>query len=187
MAYISADDLRTRVSSLDDTTIEDEWLEDLVEEFEDIAERYLGVAYESRTETETFDLCRSSTVVLKWAKVTAVSAITLDAVAVDADSYTFTDGYSIRFTYPKTGVLSITYTHGESAPSKPILRACREYVRACALADRSRVPRDAFAVDVDGLNYRLSTPDFAANRPTGFIEVDRLLNSVPSYRVPGVA
>lgn len=187
MAYMTADDLRERVPALADTSIEDEWLEDLVEEFEDIAERYLGVAYEERTETETFDLCRSSIVVLKWAQVSEISAITVDDTAVDSDAYSFTDAYSLRFPWPQSGVLSVSYTHGFAAPTKPILRACREYVRACALADRSRVPRDAYASDVEGVTYRLSTPDFGAGRPTGFIEVDRLLNSVTSYRVPGVA
>lgn len=186
MAYMTADDLRDRVPALDDPDITDTMLEDLVEEFEDIAERYLGVAYESRSETETFDLDQDTLVVLKWVKVTAVGTITIDGDAVDSDDYTFTDGYAITFTSPRTGVLSVTYTHGEATPTKPLLRAGREYVKACALSDRSRVPRDVISQSGEGFTTRYSTPDWDRGRPTGYIEVDRLLNSLPMYRLPGI-
>lgn len=66
----------------------------------------------------------------------------------------------------------------------PVLaRACKEYVRACALASRSNVPRDVISQSVEGLTTRFSTPDKRAGRPTGYIEVDRLLNSLPNRRV----
>lgn len=185
MAYITPDALRTRVSVLDDPEIEDEHLEDLVAEFEDICERYLNVAYEPREETETADLCRASKFLTKWPKVTAVSEITVDDVAVTG--HTFTDGWSIELGSTYTGVFSVTYTHGFEAPTPTILRACREYVRACALADRSSVPRDVISQSGDGFTTRYSTPDWSKGRPTGYTEVDRLLRSVQSYRIEGIA
>jgi hypothetical protein len=64
-----------------------------------------------------------------------------------------------------------------------LLRACREYVRSCALADSSNVTRDVIGQSADGGYTRYSTPDMRAGRPTGYLEVDRLLNSLRDYRV----
>ena len=66
----------------------------------------------------------------------------------------------------------------------PVLaRACREYVRASAVATRSNVARDVISQSVEGLTTRFSTPDKAAGRPTGYLDVDRLLNSLPDRRI----
>lgn len=66
----------------------------------------------------------------------------------------------------------------------PVLaRACREYVRASAVATRSNVGRDVIAQSVEGLTTRFSTPDKAAGRPTGYLDVDRLLNSLTDHRI----
>jgi hypothetical protein len=186
MPYTTPDELRARVPVLDDPNIEDEHLEDLVAEFEDIAERYTGVAYLPRETTETADLCHGRVFFPMWPQITEVTEITVDAAAVTTE-YTFTNGRTLDLGGYHTGVLSVTYTHGFSEPPRAILRACREYVRSCALADRSSIPRDAYLQNGDGITFRLSTPDWAAGRPTGFIEVDRLLNSVDSYRIPGIA
>lgn len=79
----------------------------------------------------------------------------------------------------------VTFTIG--TPPAPVLRACREYVRSCALADQSSVPRDVISQSFgDGGYTRYSTPDWEAGRPTGYLEVDRLLNSLDDYR-PGFA
>jgi hypothetical protein len=185
MPYTTPDELRARVPVLDDPNIEDEHLEDLVAEFEGIAERYTGVAYLARETTETADLARQQVFLPKWPLITEITTLTVDDV--DVTDYTFTNGWTLNLGYWHTGVLSVTYTHGFTEPPRAILRACREYVRSCALADRSSVPRDAYLQNGDGITFRLSTPDWAAGRPTGFIEVDRLLNSVDSYRVPGIA
>lgn len=68
-------------------------------------------------------------------------------------------------------------------PPAVLLRACREYVRSCALSDQSKVPRDVIAQSFgDGGYTRYSTPDWDAGRPTGYLEVDRLLNSLDDFR-----
>lgn len=74
----------------------------------------------------------------------------------------------------------LTLTIG--APPATLLRACREYVRSCALADRSNVPRDVIGQTFDGGYTRYSTPDKDAGRPTGYLDVDRLLNSLDDFR-----
>jgi hypothetical protein len=190
MAYMSADELRARVPALADPSIEDEWLEEYVAEFEEIAERYIGLAYEERTETEVFDLNRTGAVLLKWGAVSSIDAIDIDGYDVETTAYTYTDGYSIRFIGLRTGLLTVEYTHGLSEPPVALLRACREFVRASALSERSRVPRDAYASDVEGITYRLSTPDWDNGRPTGFIPVDEVLDRIlktDGFRTPGVA
>lgn len=69
-----------------------------------------------------------------------------------------------------------------TAPEE-FLRGCREYVRSCALADQSTVPRDVISQSFgDGGYTRYSTPDWAAGRPTGYLEVDRILNGLPDRR-----
>lgn len=66
----------------------------------------------------------------------------------------------------------------------PVLaRACREYVRASAVATRSNVPRDVISQSVEGLTTRFSTPNKEQGRPTGYIDVDRLLNTLPDRRI----
>jgi hypothetical protein len=80
----------------------------------------------------------------------------------------------------------VAYDHGYDQPPPLVLRACRQYVRSCALADLSGMPRDVIGQSIDGGYTRYSTPDKAAGRPTGYLEVDRLLNSLPDLRA-GVA
>ena len=63
-----------------------------------------------------------------------------------------------------------------------VLRACRLYVRSCALSDQSSIPRDVLGQSFEGTYTRYSTPDWDAGRPTGYLDVDRLLNTLDDYR-----
>lgn len=74
----------------------------------------------------------------------------------------------------------VTFTINE-AP-KAVQRACAEYVRASVLADRSGVPRDVIGQSFEGTYTRYSTPDKAAGRPTGYLDIDRLLNMLEDRR-----
>lgn len=183
MPYLDADDIRQRYPRVTDQVASDEALEDLIEEFEDIAERYTGVAYLPREVTTTVEVCGN-----RWVSphflITAVESLEIEDVALT--THTFADGYGIDFGSYRRGTMVITYTHGMTEPPKAILRACYEYVRACAMADNSSVPRDVISQSGDGFTTRYSTPDWAKRRPTGYIEVDRLLNSVTQYRRPVV-
>lgn len=72
-------------------------------------------------------------------------------------------------------------------PPETILRACAEYVTHVVTSQRSGTSRDVIAQSIEGTWTRYGTPDWSAGRPTGWNEVDRLLNSLPDYRCPGVA
>lgn len=74
-----------------------------------------------------------------------------------------------------------------ATPPATWVRACTEYVISVLRATASGQSRDVIAQTFDGGMTRYSTPDVAAGRPSGFLEVDRLLNSLPDYRLPGVA
>jgi hypothetical protein len=72
-------------------------------------------------------------------------------------------------------------------PPQVAKKACVEYVWLSVQAARSGTSRDVIAQTVEGNFTRYGTPSWPDGRPTGWNEVDRLLNSLPDYRVPGVA
>lgn len=255
MALLTPSQLRNTVSALtDDTKYPDSTLEDLVEEFTEIAEDYRGTAYEPRTVAETIVTTRDVTALaLAHSHVQSIVSVTANGTALDSTQYVldalagalvatfyadttvvvvYTYGIGVRAvddgatntnttvtsataaftdadigksisggTIPADATISdvasatsctisaaatgtatgVTLTIG--SPPKRLLRACREYVRSCALADRSSVPRDVLTqADGQGGYTRFSTPDKDAGRPTGYLEVDRLLNSLDDYR-----
>lgn len=193
MAYQTAAQIRSAVPVLADTTaFPDIKLTDLVGEFEEIAEEYRGVAFEPRTVTEVyrFDVSAcTDELQLRWPLLRSVTTVTGDGVTITAANYEldkpvgviwYATGFAAR------ADIAVTYVHGYDAPPKGVIRACREYVRSCALSDKSSVPRDVIAQSFDGGYTRFSTPDWDAGRPTGWLEVDRLLNAQRNYRIPAV-
>lgn len=189
-AYMTAADLRSAVPALANrTTITDDQLDGYVAEFAEIAERYRGASFTDRTTTDTTTLPDDWS--MRWLSlanvgVTEVTAASIDGTALAVDDLTL-DGAAGRLYNPEGwhGAVSVTYAYG-SAPSAVLLRACREYVRSVALADASAVPRDVIAQTMEGTYTRFSTADWGAGRPTGYLEVDRLLNSLPDQRIPGI-
>lgn len=192
MAYYTAATLRAAVAALGDSArYPDQVLTDLIAEFEEIAEDYRGVAYEPRTavETHTTPLTVAS-IRLRHIRVRSITSITVDGTTVDSGSYTYTDFGTVesRVGFRASGLFAVgtavvMYSHGYDSPPQRVLRACREYVRSCAAAGNSNVPRDIIATSADGMTTRYSTPDKRAGRPTGYIDVDRLLNSMPDERM----
>lgn len=196
MAYLSVADVRAAVPALRNaTTYPDATIERAVASFEEIAEDYRGVAYEPRTETEVFVLdCPRTTLRLTHPKVRTITSVTVTAPAVGgtptviaAALYTF-DPDSGILSYP-TGFdadarAGVIYVHGLDEPPQTLIDATLDYVRARALQGGSGVPRDAISQSVEGMTTRFSTPDKNAGRPTGYLDVDRLLNSLPDYRIP---
>jgi hypothetical protein len=189
--YMTPDQIRAVVGALADVgKYPDTVLADLVAEFEEIAEEYRGVAFTPRTavETQTVGLGTAS-IVLNRPFVRSITSVVVDGVTIDALTYRSAQpgllessaGFVAGGAY-LTSTAVVTYEHGMEAPPQRLLRCCREYVRICAVADRSNVPRDIIATSADGMSTRFSTPDARAGRPTGYLEVDRLLN-----RLPGIA
>jgi len=191
--YLTAQEVRDRARSdslSDDDVFTDDYLEELVEEFEDIAERYCGVAFIPRTTTETRDVAGAASLILR-PRITAVSAFTVDGIA--STVYTLTEDVEalrigvLPFTAHASGSIAVAYTHGYATIPATIRRACVEYVRACALRSDTGTGRDVIQQGFDGGSTRYSTPDWHAGRPTGYIEVDRLLNSNRDFPDQGVA
>lgn len=193
MAYQTATELRAAVTAIQDSDkFPDDRLDELVAEFESIAEDYRGVAYEPRTATETHVLSEGGRWLrLRWPDTRSVTSVTITSPSVGgtstviaSDGYlAVADGY-VHYPVGFAGgtIVVVVYAHGADDPPPSVVRACREYVRACALTDRSGVPRDVIAQSEGGSYTRFSTPDRTAGRPTGFLEVDRLLNSLPDRR-----
>lgn len=189
MAYLTPAQVRSRVPALQSaTTFPDSELTNLVAEFEEIAEQFRGVAFTPRTHTETFTYPRSVVMVSRQ-PLRSITSFTVDGTAgtvanltIDKATGKIADGGWVG-----AETLSVTYSHGLDAPSAVLLRACAEYCRAVAFSDRSGQGRDVIAQSFDGGMTRYSTPDLAKNRPTGFLEVDRLLCSIRDYRTLAVA
>jgi hypothetical protein len=189
---MTADELRNVRLLEDAERFHDDLLDDLVSEFESLAERYRGVAYEPRTATATIQVNRSTEVVqLPNVKVSAVSAASVDgtALTVDqlADLVTWEVEGRVEWTTGWSGRVVVTYTHGFTEPPPAVLRACREFVRSKALQHTGNQPRNAISyTDESGFSYRESTADWNAGRPTGLMVVDDALNSLDDYRTPGI-
>ncbi len=58
-----------------------------------------------------------------------------------------------------------------------LIAAATEYVLCVLTARSSGASRNTLAESTETGTTRYSTPDWAAGRPTGFLEVDRLLNT----------
>jgi len=197
--YLTPAQIRAAVSTLADSAkYPDTALSDLVAEFEQVAEEYRGVAFTPRTAVETQTVCPgAASVTLNWPRVRSITSVVVDGTTVSSSTYRVTEagilqssaGFYAGGAFPEASAV-VTYDHGYDvptstvAPGSVLLRACREYVRVCAVADRSNVPRDIIATTSDGMSTRYSTPDKKAGRPTGYLEVDRLLNTLPDYRIP---
>jgi hypothetical protein len=200
--YLAPATIRAAVPALaDPSKYPDATLAALVAEFEWLAEDYRGVAFTPRTEVETQTICPGATIIiLNYPRVRSITSLVVDGVTVSATTYRVaeagwiesTTGLSIGGGY-STAQAVITYSHGYDVPTStgppgspgaPLLRACREYVRICAIADRSSVPREIIASSADGMTSRYSTPNKEQGRPTGYLEIDRLLNQLPDYRQP---
>ena len=194
--YLTPDELREVPDLKNDSgNTTDAALADYVAEFEDLAERYLGVAYRRRTVTETRPQPRGCTLLLGRVEVYAVTAAVIDGTALSSDERTAIVidpgvGSLERSYWGRSNV--ITYTHGYEAPTAALKRACRLWVRREALADRT--PRGdnlvtQFVEDAAGGTFvgREATANWDAGRPTGWLDVDRILNQLPNRRIPGIA
>lgn len=194
MPYLTPAQVRERAPILnDEARYPDVRLAELVAEFEELAERYRGVAFTPRTATETVWIGadwnqHGSFVLVDRTPIRSVTGFTLDGTAVTPMVETDFRTGMIRFgAHVGPGSLGVTYDHGLDVPPPGILRACTIYVRSAALSDQSGTPRDVIGQTFDGGYTRFSTPDWNLGRPTGWLEVDRILNSQEDHRIPGVA
>lgn len=192
MAYPTVAEIRARVKKLASTDdFPTAWLQDLIDEFQEKAERYRGVSFVSTTATaEKHTLSGQRVVRLEWPVITSITSATVTDSAGTVTTLTVADIVidhgaplvDLGATY--TGVLSITYVHGLATTPPSIVRACREYVRASALRDFSGVGRDVETQGFEGGGTtRYVVENWAEGRPTAYLEVNSLLNGVRDYRL----
>jgi len=162
--------------------LDEQRIEDLTQEFAEIARKYTGAAIEPQTVTETLHARHHRTQLSNY-PVTAITAVTIDDDPVDVAMISFDSAGMLYL--PADGTVEVTYTHGEDTP-EVARRACVEYIRAVALSERSGTSRDVISQSFDGGFTRYSTPNWEQGRPTGFLEVDRLLASLPNRHIPGI-
>lgn len=190
MPYLTADALRSTPALADEGKFLDADLEGCVAEFEDIAERYLGVAFISRSASESYALDITTDRLKVEQKVISITTFTIDGVAqvagTDYDLYKDVGLIVMSGKLAKGVDIVLVYTYGYATTPATITAACREYVRSVALQRSLNKTREVISTSVDGTFVRYSTPDWDAGRPTGFMEVDRLLNSAPDHRIPGI-
>lgn len=188
--YYTAADLReaTVLDRMD--RFSDSLLEDLVAEYEELVERECGVAFTTREATVVVPVGHHSSHRLDlpgYVKVTAVSAISIDGYDfTDADLAAVTlwgDEGALERPWAWCGIQAIIdIEHGETTPPPAVLRGCREFVRAKATKGAGNAPRDAGGpAGVDGTTYPT-----ASTKPTGLREVDRIIATLPHYRIPVV-
>lgn len=168
------------------------------DEFESLADRYLGVAHVPRFAYETVPFREPMLVAHRPVRVvrtmtsTSPQFLNMFGSSVGATGIitfpTVAYGLTSTATVVAEWAVMVAYEHGYDSPPEPLRRACREYVRSSLLRAQSGMSRDVISQSMgDGTMTRYSTPDWSARRPTGWLDVDRLLNSLPAERVPGVA
>lgn len=192
---ITVDALRQAVSDLSsETNHPDATLAGLVAGFGRLATRARGCAFTTTETTETIARTTySDTVLLRWPLAQEITTLTLDDVALTGTQYLNAEAGILRYV-PGIGAgeLVITYTHGFETPPEEIVRACRLYVWREAMADKNPNTGNTFSTTMQGpdgfpFTERQSTPDWSANRFTGWMDVDKILNQLDDYRTPGVA
>lgn len=186
MAYLTAAEARERRMALL-SGVADAEIDRLVSEFEAQAERFVGVPMVPRASVVRVAVPSPVVSLAVDGPVRSVTSVAVDGVAVSG-----THKFSGSVVYPSVavgpGVVTVSVQVGLDAPPEEVLHACAEYVGRVVAASGSGTSRDVLAQSFDGGTTRYSTPDWSAGRPTGFLEVDRLLVGVRArYWLPGVA
>lgn len=160
------------------------------DEFAGIIEQARGVSYVPQA--AVFVAEGGDEVIVPHMACTGLVSVTADTTDVTSQCRMETWGL-VSTAYPFMPPLvddrpnvTVIYTHGHQSPPPAVREACREYVRSAVVRSRSG-QRDVIAQTAEGMTLRYSTPDWSADRWTGFVEVDRLIGSLPDERVPGMA
>lgn len=188
--YLTAEEAIARLNQLSEFDPAD--IERAIASFEPIAEQYRGEAYRRRSATVKRQATQAGSVALPDPLDVTVTAVSVDEVALTAGQLALLhpvgEDCILRGGSWQAGArLVVTYTHGHTAPPALILDAAAQYAFSVLRADRSGTTRDVIATSFDGGFTRYSTPSWKDGRPTGWLEVDRLLNSVSDERIPGIA
>jgi hypothetical protein len=176
MPWMTADDVTTRRPGISDAT--DGAIEALIAEFEQLAERYLGVSYLTREAVHTGFPVDG---VLELPHLQVVSVESLVDENDTAVTYKLNKRRGTIYDLRHHGELTAEYTHGLNAPTPRLLGACARWVERMIVVDRTGTSRDVLSQSFESGTTRYSTPDWAAGRPTGFLQIDADLNAERSY------
>jgi len=181
--YISAADAKVARPRL--TKYTDPQIESKVAEFEAIIERARGCAYVVRERTVEVQATRRGRVMLNDPFVVAISACTVNEVAVDADVLgglvARADGTVTGWTFPADAWLSMTYTYGMTPTPDLALEATLEFVERALGTELSGMTRDTRWSSPDGAESFV-LPNWEKEIFTGWTEVDRRIRSLTDYR-----
>lgn len=136
------------------------------------------------TGTTIASVTNSTTAVLSAAATKSATGVVL--VVGDLLEPTSIDNRTGRVVWPVAGDLTVAVRHGQTPTPVVLLDAATEYVNSVVKSRESGVSRNTLSIATDAGTTRYSTPDWSAGRFTGFLEVDRLINSAPDFRVPGI-
>lgn len=191
--YATVPELRAILN--DQSTVPLEALYSARDAFAELVETYRGTSWVGRARSEPFEACGGYRIQLDRMHPRAIRTLTVNGTEVSTTgvavstsgvvSLTAPMGCSSTSYPPPNG--SIIYEYGLRGVPATLNRACREYVRATLLADTGGIPRNAISYSTGDYSYRMGTADWNAERPTGHMVVDDLLNQVDDYRVVQVA
>lgn len=190
--YLTVPDVRALPGLSDTSKFPVKRIREVVDEFEDIAERYCGKAFVRRYGRETVPGDGTTFVLLGKRPVRSlvaasstdsagtVTAFTTTNWRFDAAGTLWTDGDTLTGTWNGEPNLTFQYIYGEDRPPYSLVEAAKDYVRFHLLETRAGVGRDMLSVadPESGGTTRFSTPDWDAGRPTGLLEVDKTLNAL---------
>lgn len=193
--YLDPDGVRSRVSSgspvLAEDDFDDDWVAEQVAVWEAILEDYTGDAYVARERTVTTEVKGCTTrLVLPVVHITEIVSVTVDGDEIEVDEHQpelalGVVRYSGGFRPGTTIAAEVEYGHEEMPAVIPVVTAM--YVERMASLDRAGSTPDVSRQGFDGGSTVYVQPDPANGKLTGFREIDRLVNSLPRYKTPGIA
>lgn len=195
MAILTAAQVRARLAKTPAAGLLDDYIDDevaeLVDEFREAVETYRGYAHEPTTVTEEIEVPYPTQVLpLRWPLVRSITSLTIDGTVIDPSLYrplkrSGEVKYSGWFSpeYPST----VVYSHGLDAPGSLVKRCAALYVQLVVENTKNGTDRNIITRALDGASEVYSTPNMALDRPTGWLEVDRLMANLPIYRLPPIA
>lgn len=187
MAYLTPAQIRERHPSLTAPKYPDSLLTDLEEEFRTKLERFRGVAYSSTSSVEFHEIAQGAREVLTGRRlVTSVTSLVIDGTA-------YTGGF--KASGQRIGLLKaleplpagegvLTIVHGFASTPAAVKRACGLYVwREASAAANPNTGNSYLTTNAElGIVERSSTADWEGDRPTGWLDVDRIVTGLEDFR-----
>lgn len=187
MAYLTPAQIRDRHPDLPSSKYSDQLLTDLEEEFRTKLERFRGVAYSPTTSVEHHTIrCGARKILTGRRLVTSVTSLVIDGTA-------YTGGFKsaglaaglLEAREPLPGGEGVlTIVHGFASTPAAVKRACGLYVWREAKAQANPNTGNSYlTTNPDlGIVERSSTASWTGDRPTGWLDVDRIVIGLEDFR-----